>query len=230
MKKVLHCQIRYVILLSYRFQKLYEESGDHMTKAEIANKVLSENNSIADTGAFLAAGLSRSDVSRLVHSGVLRRIRHGLYQSAEKTDLSEAAYLSRLIPEGILCVESALFHYGYSDFTPREWSLAVPRAISQRKIKSCTVPVHVYYIQPDVYELGRTQAAFGGTVLSVYDKERTVCDCFKYRTKLDPELFAKAVHAYAADPKKDLANLSKYAKMMRIYQFVTDMMEVLLNG
>ena len=39
----------------------------------------------------------------------LVRIRHGLYQSAEDADISEAAYLSRLIPEGILCVESALF-------------------------------------------------------------------------------------------------------------------------
>ena len=92
------------------------------------------------------------------------------------------------------------------------------------------MPVHVYYIQPDVYELGKTQAAFDGTVLSVYDKERTICDCFKYRSKLDSELFAKAVHAYAADPNKCLSNLSKYAKIMRIYQSVTDMMEVLLNG
>lgn len=209
---------------------MYEESGDDMTKAEIAKNVLSEKNRIANTGDFLAAGLSRSDVSRLANSGVLVRIRHGLYQSAEDANISEADYLARLIPEGILCVESALFHYGYSDFTPREWSLAVPRSTSQRKIKSCIVPVHVYYIQPDVYALGKTQAAFGGTVLSVYDKERTICDCFKYRSKLDSELFVKAVRAYAADPDKNLSNLSNYAKMMRVYQSVTDMMEVLLNG
>ena len=69
-----------------------------------------------------------------------------------------------------------------------------------------------------------------GTTLSIYDKERTICDCFKYRTKLDNELFAKAVKAYAADKNKNLANLIKYAKQLRVYKKVTDIMEVLLNG
>ena len=50
---------------------------------------------------------------------------------------------------------------------------------------------------------------FNGISLPVYDRERTICDCFKYRTKLDNEIFNKAVNAYAADEKKNLANLSK---------------------
>ena len=69
----------------------------------------------------------------------------------------------------LVCVESALFHYGYTDFTPREWSVAVPRNISQAKIKAVDIPVKAYYIQPDVYELGKAQADFDGTVLSIYD-------------------------------------------------------------
>ena len=44
--------------------------------------------------------------------------------------------------------------------------------------------------------------------LAVYARERTVCDCFKYRTKLDNEMFNKALNAYAADKKKNLSNLS----------------------
>ena len=127
-------------------------------------------------------------------------------------------------------MESALFHYGYTDFTPREWSIAVPRAVSQPKLKTVGVPFKAYYIQSDLYDLGKTQADFDGTTLSIYDKERTICDCFKYRTKLDNELFAKAVKAYAADKNKNLANLIKYAKQLRVYKKVTDIMEVLLNG
>ena len=40
----------------------------------------------------------------------------------------------------------------------------------------------------------------------------------------------KAVNAYAADEKKNLANLSKYAKEMKLYTKVMNVMEVLLNG
>jgi len=61
-------------------------------------------------------------------------------------------------------------------------------------------------------------------------RERTICDCFKNRAQMDSEIFAKAVNAYAADNKKNLSNLSRYAKKIRVYKKVTDLMEVLLNG
>ena len=201
-----------------------------MTKIEIAKKVINESGGISKTSEFLAAGLYKSDIGKLVDDGVLERIRHGFYQLAGNLDITEAEYLSHLIPEGIVCVESALFHYGYTDFTPREWSIAVPRAVSQPRLKTAGVPLKAYYIQPDTYELGKTEADFDGTMLPIYDKERTICDCFKYRTKLDNELFAKAVKAYAADKDKNLTNLSKYAKQLRVYKKVTDLMEVLLDG
>ena len=200
-----------------------------MTKKEIAKKVINESGGIERTSEFLAAGLYKSDIEKLLTDEVLERIRHGFYQLAGNYDISEAEYLSRLIPEGIVCVESALFHYGYTDFTPRKWSIAVPRTVSQPKLKSAVIPYKAYYIQSDVYELGKMQADFDGTMLPIYDKERTICDCFKYRTKLDNELFAKAVNSYANDKEKNLANLSKYAKLLRVYKKVTDMMEVLLN-
>ncbi len=45
------------------------------------------------------------------------------------------------------------------------------------------------------------------------------------RTKLDNEIFNKAVNAYAADEKKNLANLSKYAKEMKLYTRVINVMD-----
>ena len=47
---------------------------------------------------------------------------------------------------------------------------------------------------------------------------------------MDSEMFAKAVNTYAADDKKNLANLSLYAKKLRVYKKVTELMEVILNG
>lgn len=88
----------------------------------------------------------------------------------------------------------------------------------------------VYFVQSDKLMIGKSEGTFNGIKLPVYDRERTICDCFKYRTKMDSELFNKAINAYVADEKKNLANLSKYAKEMRLYKKVNDLMEVLLNG
>ena len=82
-----------------------------------------------------------------------------------------------------------------------------------------------YFIQKNLFNLGKTIDS-----LAVYDRERTLCDCFKYRTKLDNEIFNKAVNAYAVDENKNLVNLSKYAKEMKLYTKVMNVMEVLLNG
>ena len=78
--------------------------------------------------------------------------------------------------------------------------------------------------------IGKTASSFDGTELAVYDRERTICDCFKYRTKLDSETFSKAINAYVADDKKNLGNLSRYAKELGLYKRVMDLMEVMLNG
>ena len=75
-------------------------------------------------------------------------------------------------------------------------------------------PLRAYYIQKEQLPIGKTNENFNGVMLSVYGRERTVCDCFKYRIKLDNEIFNKAIKAYVANQKKNLANLSKYAKEM----------------
>lgn len=200
-----------------------------MTKFEIAKKVITDAGGIAKTSMFTEKGLCRFDISKLASDGLIKRICHGFYGLADN-DLSETEYIAKLIPEGIVCMESALFHYGYSDFTPRQWSIAVPRMVSQNKIKSNVVSLKPYYVQESVYELGKTMSEFDGTILPMYDKERTICDCFKYKNKMDNELFAKAINAYATDKNKNLTNLSAYAKKLRVYKKVTEMMEVLLNG
>ena len=195
-----------------------------------ARDVIESKDGIAKSADFVAAGIRAVDVVSLCNAGYLDRVRHGYYQMAEQNEAMEEQMLAALIPQGIVCVESALFYYGYSDFTPRKWSVAVPRTISRTKLDVDALPLQTYFVQQDLYELGKTTGDFHGVTLPVYDRERTICDCFKYRSRLDTELFSKALNAYANDPQKNLSNLSIYAKKLRVYKKVIELMEVLLNG
>ena len=196
----------------------------------LAKQVIIEKGGVAKSADFVAAGMRAVDVVNMCNAGYLDRIRHGYYQLAEADSSSEEQLLATLIPKGIVCVESALFHYGYSDFAPRKWSIAVPRSMSRTKLDVDALALQTYYVQSEIYELGRITDDFDGVMLSVYDRERTICDCFKYRSRLDNEIFNKALNAYANDTKKNLHNLSVYAKKIRVYKKVTELMEVLLNG
>lgn len=201
-----------------------------MNKIEIAKNVIEKKGGIAKTADFTAEGIKNYDVAALCKEGFLERIRRGFYQLPHSNQTTEEQLLQELLPQGIVCVESALFHYGYSDFAPRKWSVAVPRTASRTIKRMEEFPIKAYYIQKDFLDIGKSKDSFNGVILSVYDRERTICDCFKYRTKLDSETFNKAVNAYAADKNKNLANLAKYAKEMKLYTKVISIMEVLLNG
>jgi len=157
------------------------------------------------------------------------RVRSGYYALPTENQQEEAV-VAQLYPDGIVCMDSALFHYGYSDKTPLEWHLAFKRTVTRSRFKTDYPPVRWYMVQDSIFELGSSESEWTGITLKVYDRERTICDCFKRRSQMDSEMFAKAVNAYAADDKKNLATLSAYAKKLRVYKQVTTLMEVLLNG
>lgn len=203
--------------------------GICLSKTEILKQVIENNGGIAKTSDFVANGINRYEVATFCKEGIIERIRKGFYQLPQSNTLSEEQLIRELLPQGIICVESALFHYGYSDFAPREWSVAVPRTATRVIKNIAEFPVKAYYIQKKFFYVGNQIDDFNGVMLQVYDRERTICDCFKYRTKLDNEIFNKAVNAYAADEKKNLKKLSEYAKEMKLYTKVMNVMEVLLN-
>lgn len=201
-----------------------------MNNQELAKAIIMSRSGVAKSADFVAAGIRAVDVVNMCIAGYLERVRHGYYSLAGEDIVSEEQLLATLVPQGIVCVESALFYYGYSNFAPRKWSIAVPRTISRAKLEVDALVLRPYYVQDNLYELGKTTGSFQGVDLPVYDRERTICDCFKYRSRLDNEMFSKALNAYANDTKKNLSNLSAYARKLRVYKKVTELMEVLLNG
>lgn len=200
-----------------------------MNNFDIAKQVIIDAGGIAKTSDLKTAGLKNYQISSLCENNKIDRIRQGFYCLSDST-VSEEQLLDTVLPEGIVCLESALYHYGYSDYAPLVWSVAVPRAISLSKLNVDGLPIKPHFIQPQTYELGKTVDDFNDFTLNVYDRERTICDCFKYKNQLDSEIFNKAINAYIADDKKNLANLSKYAKQLKVHKKVTELMEVLLNG
>lgn len=201
-----------------------------MKKKDIAKSIIKNNDGIAKTVQLNEAGIQNSEIKKMCEHGELERIKHGYYQIAGQMQISEEKMIAAFLKEGIVCMESALFYYGYNDKTPLVWTIAVPRNISRSKINIENFACKLYFVQHDKLSLGKTTGVFNGIKLPVYDRERTICDCFKYKSKMDNEMFNKAINAYVADDKKNLGNLSKYAKEMRVYKKVTELMEVMLNG
>ncbi len=229
-KVVVIFENRGIINLHANSENCVQKVGDSLDAIKLAATVFESKGEVVKAADLLVAGLKKWQIKKLCDDGAIMRVRNGYYCLPQKDAASEEVLIATLLPQAVICMESALFHYGYSDFAPRQWTVAVPRSAS-RAIKQMTqVPIKAYYVPKEYLGLGKNAAKFNDTVLPIYDRERTICDCFRFRTRLDSELFNKAVNAYVADPMKNLRNLAMYAKQMKIYEKVMNVMEVLLNG
>ena len=165
---------------------------------------------------------------KLIADGYVEKIRRGYYQWIDPDDFSEVRTVIHLFPDAILCMDTALRYYGYSDRTPGDWHLAVSKDSGKSRFKIDYPFVKPYYVEPAVLELGLTTGTMDGYAIRIYDKERLICDCLRYRNKMDKEIFNKAIQKYIADPEKSIPKLMEYAGPLRVKKLAKDLIGVWL--
>lgn len=165
---------------------------------------------------------------KLIADGYVEKIRRGYYQWINPNDFSEVGTVIRLFSDAILCMDTALRYYGYSDRTPGDWHLAVSKDSGKSRFKIDYPFVKPYYVEPAVLELGLTTGTMDGHTIRIYDKDRLICDCLRYRNKMDKEIFNKAIQKYIADPEKSIPKLMEYAGPLRVKKLAKDLIGVWL--
>ena len=169
-----------------------------------------------------------ADIADLMNAGLIEKIRTGYYQWIDPDNQSEAATVIRLFPDGILCMDTALRHYGYSDRTPAEWHISVNKFSNRTRFKIDYPFVKPYFFAPDIFEIGLCEQEIDGNKVRMYDKERIICDCLRYRNKMDKEIFNKAIQAYVSDTSKSIPKLMEYSVPLRCQKLVKDLIGVWL--
>lgn len=200
-----------------------------MEKLKLILNEIKKNGGIVKTSYLNKLGVRNDELVKFCNEHKIERIKHGYYGIPGNYNVSEEKLIVEFLSEGIVCMESALFFYGYSDKSPLEWTIAVPRNISKSKLKIDNFFYKPYFVQEDKFNIGISKEDINGVTMFIYDRERTICDCFKYKTKMDREMFLTAIKLYAIDEKRNLSNLALYAKKLGVYKKVYEMMEVLFN-
>ena len=86
-----------------------------------------------------------------------------------------------------------------------------------------------HFVTKEVHELGVVDhETMYGNVVKVYDLERVICDFVKYRKSIDSELFSKTLNNYVRSPKKDISKLYTYARQLKVFDKVKEILEVIL--
>lgn len=194
---------------------------------ERVEKAFAQKGAVLQTSQLRELKIDSRGIRRLVESGVMEKIKTGYYRSLS-VDLSEAAIIARLFPEGVLWLNTSLFYYGYSDRTPMEWDLVVSKNVSPSRFEIDYPYVKPFFTRPEVFSFGVTTMLIDGVSMNILDRDRLICECLKYEADMDSETFSKAIQAYLDDPQRNIRNLLDYAKRRRITKRVHDVLGVWL--
>ena len=195
---------------------------------QTAKKIFDTHNGIMKTQAIHDNKICADYLAFLCRQGYVERIRHGYYQWNDERAYSEPALIAGLFPDAVLCRESALQYYGYTDRTPAAWYLAVSRKATRSRFKIDALLVKPVFLTQEHLDLGVETALIENTTLKIFNREHIICDCLRQENKMDAEVFNKAIQAYIQDPQKNVPQLMTYAKLLHAENKVRKMIGVWL--
>lgn len=173
-------------------------------------------------------GFYYKKIKGLLANHQIEQIRRGYYQYVGDSSFSDIPTIAALFPDGVLCMDSALDYYGYTDRTPSAWHIAVDNASTRTRFYIDYPIVKPHFIQKDRYLIGITEVEMDGQSIKIYDRDRTMCDMLLHRNKIDGEVFNTAVQRYVRDPEKSIARLMQYAKALHVEKKVQEVLGIWL--
>ena len=173
-----------------------------------------------------AAGLSYTNLSRLVKSGALERVARGVYEAADALD--DVLYIEQLRrPKLVYSHGTALYLHDLTDRDPLAFSVTVPTGYNTKTLLN--EGFKVFSIKPELYETGLIKVYTKyENLVTTYDMERTICDVVRSRNRIDAEIVVTALKRYVRRKDKSVHLLMRTAEMFGVAKLMRTYMEVLL--
>ena len=154
-------------------------------------------------------------------------ISRGLYRLSELQELTnpDLITMARRIPQGVVCLISALAFHEITTEVPHEVYLALPRTVKRPRLDY--PPLRTFWFSGDALSAGIEEHLFDGVTIKVYGPEKTVADCFKFRNQIGLDVAIEALklcrERKGATPRK----LLHYARICRVERIMLPYLEAL---
>ena len=189
-------------------------------------KIFNMHNGYARSKDILAGGIHPRDIKSITSEGIIIKVKNGLYKLSDTPVISNQSFidLSRAVPDGVICLLSALSYYEFTTFNPSIISMAIHRKSWRPKIEY--PPVEFYYFSKKQFESGINIIKIANNNINIYCKEKTICDCFRYRNKLGIDIAKEGLSEYLKRKDRNIEKLLEYAEICRVKK----LMEIWINA
>jgi len=177
---------------------------------------MKEHHGYARTSDLLKNGISFRDVKKHVQTKQIEQIKWGLYRlkDADSTSTRDFVDICKAIPTAVICLYSALSHYGLTTFMPTEIMIAIPQGYHSPKMTY--PPFRVFNFSKDQYKAGIETIHTKEGNYRIYSPEKSVCDAFRFRRKLGDDTAKEALFTYLDKNDKGFKKLLDAAQVCRM--------------
>jgi predicted transcriptional regulator of viral defense system len=173
-------------------------------------------------------GLPGMALQRLLKKGKVQKVERGLYvlaNSERVTEFQSFAEACKRVPQGIICLLSALVIHGITTQLPSEIWMAIHRKTRRPKIE--TLPLQFIYLSDPALSEGIETLDVEGASVPVFCLAKTVADCFKYRNKIGLDVALEALREARKSRKCTMDEIWRYAKICRVSNVMRPYLEVI---
>jgi predicted transcriptional regulator of viral defense system len=163
------------------------------SKSAIAPIRASELGAVFRARELNAVGLTRDQLPALMRAGVVERVGRGLYRrtAADQTENYSLAMACARVPQGIICLLTALRVHGIGTQAPSAIWMAIPHKARTPKVPELRMRF-VRFSGPAA-SYGVHDTTFEGVPARITSPARTVADCFRLARRVGPEVGIEAL-------------------------------------
>ncbi len=189
-----------------------------MTYTTQRQRVLSiaEEKAVFSAGDAARRGVHSQALTRMVEEGALERVARGRYRfpDAPLTENHNLALVASALPDGVICLLSALSFHGIGTQVPSRVWIALDRRA--RKPSHEWPPMRVVRFSGEALTEGVETHTVEGMAVKVYGVTKTLADLFKYRHKLGLDVALEALKEVWRSGHLDVDELLHFARICRV--------------
>jgi predicted transcriptional regulator of viral defense system len=175
----------------------------------------------------LRLGINRKALYAMRDAGVIEPVSRGLYRLASLDPLAhpDLVTVATRVPQGVLCLISALSFHDLTTQVPHTIDMALERGT--RKPRLDYPPTRFYWFSGPAFGEGIETHELDGAPVRIYDPEKTLVDSFRYRNQIGMDVVLEAMKLWRERRRKKLDALLKYARMRHVERAMRPYLEAM---
>jgi predicted transcriptional regulator of viral defense system len=205
-----------------------QETSNHGSRFDRAAAIFKKRGGILRTAQALHAGIHPGTLYAMRDSGALDVVSRGVYRLADSSPLDnpDLVTVATRIPGGVICLISALAFHELTTQIPHEVHVALPRGAEEPRLDH--PPIKTYRFTGEAFTEGVETHDLDGVSVRIYSPEKTLADCFKFRSRVGLDTAVEAVRFYRDRRNIKVDDLMRYAAICRVQRIIRPYLEAIL--